>query len=270
MNVINTKTDLYYPEFDEKNSTSEDQYLCWSLGPQVIKGFYQLKNPKSQLIATELKDKKTNVDLFFNIVHNLSLVQMGFLLNSDKFSVVFDENYFFSKLKFGSVESIKKLAPKLVTMPFNFLNWLHQKAIAAQDLAPLHALDVERLHSYFEPILMARPSKTEGIQILELLVDLILLEKSESLLQEALKGPTANLVLKNLKELRYPQTAARDQQQAQNQLNWPGQVTAKFQRRGDRSGYDLHFFASHPSELKKTLQQLEKVAEEWKSQSQNL
>ncbi len=271
MNVINwetlqknqLKTDLCYPEFHSAQIRNPID-ICWAIDQQIIKNF---SSPSDKAISINFLDKKTNVDNFFSIVPQLSLVQFCFLLGSSLFSQIFDEEYFATKAQLGNISQIKSLIPVVTSLNQDFLAWLHEKCIRAQDLASFVLIKPEQLEKFLGPFLKLNPSKSDGVQILELLIDLILLEKPDEFIFRSLQQKNASAALVQLKELRYPQTANRDHLQSQINLSWPQNVNAKFQRRGDRAGFDLQVFVGNSNELKKTINNLEKVIEEWKSQS---
>ncbi len=270
MNVINwktlpkdqLKTDLCYPEFHSAQIRNSID-ICWAIEQQIIKNF---SSSSATAISINFLDKKTSVASFFSIVPQLSLVQFCFLLRSSTFSQIFDEEYFSSKAQLGNLSQIKSLVSFITSLNQDFLTWLHEKNLRAQDLASAILVKPEQLEKFLSAFLQLAPSKSEGVQILELLADLILLEKTDEALLSSLQK-NAPAALGKLKELRYPQATTRDRLQSHLNLSWPQNVNAKFQRRGDRAGFDLQVFVGNSNELKKTINHLEKVIEEWKSQS---
>ncbi len=97
-------------------------------------------------------------------------------------------------------------------------------------------------------------------------MELILLNtKSEELILD--QQIPAEDIIKKLKLLRYPKTLASDEEKKNNSLLWPTSTQVQAQRRGDRWGYNIHFFVSGPQELTKTIEQFQKAAEQWKNQS---
>ncbi|MEK6773635.1 MAG: hypothetical protein AABY64_06825 [Bdellovibrionota bacterium] len=264
------KSDLQFPEFPSPTRApgkSIQVPLAWSIGDQLISGFTLSKG--AQALSIPLSDTKSNVDYFYEVNPKLSVPQVCFLINSPVFSTLFDTDYFFSCWGKGQKENLSALATSLITFPMELLCWIHEKDVGVQDLAPLKAISFEQIHHFIESFLKTRPSKTEGVQILELVVDLTLLGTSQEEILSAMDGG-AHIALKNLKVLRYPNTMDRDQDlKGKLLLSWPSNIQTKFQRRGDRAGFDLQLFVSSSTELKKTVNHLEKVVEEWKSLSQN-
>ena len=107
------------------------------------------------------------------------------------------------------------------------------------------------------------PSKSEGVQILEWIVDLLLIHPTDEEKISSLLNGKLNAVQNQLQAWRYPQATSQDQQRKNLQLPWPSAIQNKFSRRGDRSGFDLRLFVAHPSELKKIIHGFERVLEEW-------
>jgi len=261
------KSDLQFPEFSKESGPRRQLPLAWAIGDQLICGF-GLK-PEIQAFSISPGDLHSNVDYFFEFNPDLSLVQISFLLQSPLFSNFFDQEYFFSQWGKGQKESLIRIVPHILAFPLSFLFWLHDKDVRASDLAPLRAISPENIQFFTQVFLQCRPSKSEGVQILEHVVDLCLMSLSEQKITECFSS-SASETLKQLKLLRYPHTAHRDQDLKENlKISWPANVQARYQRRGDKSGFDLQVFVSNSNELKKTVIHLEKAIEEWKSLSQN-
>jgi hypothetical protein len=149
----------------------------------------------------------------------------------------------------------------------NFKTWKEQKKVKDQDLIFTHSLK-ENLHlelftKISEQMASLTPSFTEGLNFLELATELILMGHTESLF-ESNRDFTA--WLENLKKLRFPQTAARDEllKQKFESLPWPAGAKIKFERRGDKAGVELKMFISNPSDVTKIMAALERVGQEFK------
>lgn len=261
------KSDLQFPEFSKKSGPQRRQPVAWAIGDQLISGFEMPQ--ETQAFSISSQDKQANVDFFFEFNPELSLVQLCFLLKSDEFSKLFDPSYFFSRWNKGQKENLIPVVPVILALPSGLLQWLHEKDVRPFDLAPFRAVTAETMNFIAESFLQTRSSKSEGVQILEYAVDLFLMKTSTEKILSCFSHSAAE-TLKQLKMLRHPQTAQRDQV-AQEKLNihWPSNVQARYQRRGDKTGFDLQMFVANSSDLKKTITHLEKVIEEWKSLSQN-
>lgn len=174
-------------------------------------------------------------------------------------------------------ENLSLLAQKLIQIPMDIQRWLSQKKLAPQDLAPLRALeDLSVLDDFWDEILLANPSKSDGVKWLEMLIELILMGFSKSQLmstasstENAPSNSTAQW-LSHLHALRYP-LATQQAEQAEQKIrsfSWPPKSEARWVRRGDRSGVELKLFFSNPQELKINNIRLEKIAQDLENNTQ--
>jgi len=237
--------------------------------------FTKIGGPSSR--TQEIQIQQTN--LYFQLHSKLSLLQKLVLLQSPAFADFFDLQTFFSHLPPRSQSELMELSKIICNLPEKFKKWVHEKDLHFFDLAPLLSIKSEtagldviknaatlRLQSILENWDQIHFSKSQGIQALELLVELILLNtKSEELILD--QQIPAEDIIKKLKLLRYPKTLASDEEKKNNSLLWPTSTQVQAQRRGDRWGYNIHFFVSGPQELTKTIEQFQKAAEQWKNQS---
>lgn len=158
-------------------------------------------------------------------------------------------------------EDLLILATKITALPFAVQQWLTQKKLAPQDLAPLRAVnDLNILNDYWEILLSLNPSKSEGTKGIELLVELILMGHSKETLNT--HATTTQSWLSFLQSLRYPLSTQQDlhAESKIRTLHWPAKSEARWVRRGDRSGVELKLFFSNPEELKINLVRLEKIS----------
>ncbi len=260
------KSDLKFPEFLESSSKSRSLPLAWAIGDQLISSFES--ETLTQALSVEVADGRSHVDYFFEIHPRFTLAQFGFLAQSPLFASIFDEDYFFSRWGKGQQESLKELLPVVSALSAALLAWLHEKDLQPADLNPLKTLPLGKINFIAKVFLQARPSKSEGVQILELVTDLCLMSLSEEQILAAFDD-SANSTLIQLKILRYPQTHQRDLASKEKlKISWPKNIQARYQRRGDKAGFDVQMFVASSADLKKTVTHLEKVVEEWKSLSQ--
>lgn len=151
-------------------------------------------------------------------------------------------------------------AEALLQQSIGFQKWCESKKVGPQDLAPLLSaggLDIRPLKL---KIVSLNLSKSEGIQALELGIDLMLMGHS----WDEIKGSepdSGKTWLHHLTQIRYPQTFQRDQERQKRWqgLPWPGTSQARWVRQGDRAGVELKIFVSQPSDLKKHLVSLQRV-----------
>lgn len=144
--------------------------------------------------------------------------------------------------------------------------WLESKKAAGIDLPFLTLLKSESqlsiLDKVFEKFEVVRPSFSDGVKILELVTENILIRPNDNSLENLFEhSDSAENWLKNLNHLRYPITTARDSELENKMmaLPWPYGAKTKFERRGDRSGVELKLFISSEADLTKVISSLERV-----------
>jgi hypothetical protein len=148
----------------------------------------------------------------------------------------------------------------------DFKTWTEARKVKDSDLLFRRALKSHLQKALFlklaDHLATLNPSFSEGVQTLELLTDLILMGHDEDLFEDSLGFSSWQ---KNLKQLRYPETTARDDQLKHKleKLPWPYGAKIKFERRGDRAGVELKLFVSSPTDLTKILASLERVQQEF-------
>lgn len=144
-------------------------------------------------------------------------------------------------------------AQRVLSFEEHFLNWLHLKKVSPQELQVLNITDQisENLFNDFNSILSyitSQPcSRQQGIQILELSLELLALEKpvlSILNLEDSLNGILPAALIKKLQTIRYPTTTSKDasRENILNTKRWPQNTEARWLRQGDRSGLELKIF----------------------------
>lgn len=144
--------------------------------------------------------------------------------------------------------------------------WLESKKAPETELPFLTLLKSEMqlavLDKVIEKFESVRPSFSDGVKILELVTENILISADDNGLENLFEhSESAEKWLKNLAHLRYPVTAARDSELETKMmaLPWPYGAKTKFERRGDRSGVELKLFISSEADLTKVISSLERV-----------
>lgn len=179
-------------------------------------------------------------------------------------------------------ENLTLLAQKVIDLPLDIQRWFSQKKFAPQDLAPLRAInDLSVLSDYWDDLLLANPSKSEGAKWLEMLIELILMGLPKELLKLSCHWPldtnnsrihpdSTTQWLAHLHRLRYPLATQQTKRVEQkiHSFAWPPKSEARWTRRGDRSGVELKLFFSNPQELKVNTLRLEKIAQTLENNNQ--
>lgn len=147
----------------------------------------------------------------------------------------------------------------------NYKNWLSEKNIKESDLIFTRSLKKEIHQELFkkaaDQITQLKPTYSEGLQLFEVLTDLVLMGHDEVLFENS---ALLDVYKKHLLSLRYPVTQNRDEdlKKKYEQLPWPAGAKIKFERRGDRAGVELKLFISNPTDLTKAIAALERVQQE--------
>jgi hypothetical protein len=144
--------------------------------------------------------------------------------------------------------------------------WLESKNAVGTDLPFLNLLKSEVQFSVLDRALekfeVVRPSFSEGVKILELVTENILMSPDDNSLENVFENSqSVQAWMKHLNTLRYPMTSARDSELESKMLAlpWPYGSKTKFERRGDRSGVELKLFVSSEADLTKIISSLERV-----------
>ena len=151
-------------------------------------------------------------------------------------------------------------------MENSFTQWATDKKVKDSDLHFTRVLKSPQHQEIFKflsnQLADLRPSFSEGLSVLELLTELILIGHNEDLFLN-----TANLTSwqTHLRQLRFPMTTEKDSflKTKFENLPWPQGAKVKFERRGDRSGAEIKFFVSTSTDLTKLISALERVQQEF-------
>ena len=144
-------------------------------------------------------------------------------------------------------------------------DWVLAKKLRSQDLRFLTLLAQTEQREKFcmvtDEFFRSSPTFSEGLQILETVVDLILMKKAS----EIPAYTDFQSWRHQLTKLRHPITSAHDdaRKSAIEQLKWPHGSKIKIERRGDRHGVELKVFISSPTDLTKMIASLERVKDDF-------
>lgn len=146
-----------------------------------------------------------------------------------------------------------------------FAQWQTDKKVKPTDLAFIQSLkseaDQDLFYKLADQLTAFKLSFSEGLKVLELLTELILMGHQEKLFEGIDDFKKWSL---SLKQLRYPHTTSTDvnlKTKLEN-LPWPSQAKIKFERRGDRAGVEVKFFVSSSTDVTKLIASLERVQTE--------
>ncbi len=147
-------------------------------------------------------------------------------------------------------------------MENTFKLWAAEKKVKDSDLVFAKALKTAAQQDLFFQLAghlaSLRPSFSEGLTVLELITELILINPATDLKAHASSLATWT---QHLKQLRYPMATILDAatKAKLEALPWPQGSKVKFERRGDRAGVEIKFFVSSSVDITKLQASLERV-----------
>lgn len=156
-------------------------------------------------------------------------------------------------LRFSSeLESIFGI---LIKTPESFQNWASEKDLGAKDLS---ILKLSYDSNFLEKIVSLNCSKQIGCKILEWGIELSGQFSWDRILE---KSNNTDTWYKDLFQLRYPNTSARDQDfhLRVGQTPWPRQVDAQWKRAGDKAGVEIRFTTVSPADFQQKSEALIKI-----------
>ena len=202
-------------------------------------------------------------ELLLDIFGSLSFVEVCLLYQAAKKHSSLHESVdwklFFQKQKLQFNSRNPELSEKLETMTHEFLTWAQERQMSSQDLMPMNSLDnpdsLNSLKTLTKNFRTLKLSRNEGKKILDLLVDLILMDK-ETLELIPLSGK--DNWLQQLMVKRHPNTLNSDKS-PQIKKAWPAYVQIKSSRQGDRIVHKLHLTYSNEEDLNSKLKRLSQM-----------
>ncbi len=182
-------------------------------------------------------------------------------LNLQEFSAAF--GFFWN-------EAAAQLYAAHLAWPDSFKNWVLQKKAHINDLRPLILVsrlperEKNQVLQLLNVIGSLNPSLSQGKQLLEAFIDVASTEQNfeplESLILD-LRTQNKNLEssLKKLLKLKNPVTSKLDGQKQNfvNKSNWPTAVKVKFQRQGDKAGFEVSTFVTTAAQCESLLAKIE-------------
>lgn len=163
---------------------------------------------------------------------------------------------YFQKQKRFYNEKLIKLFEALRLGSSEFLHWCHDKKMENKDLYPLLCLKEKDHQSLFTQLSSFFPqqnmSRSDGREALDLLIDLLLLNKTF----EDLKPQEKSNWLKSLRQMRNTKTSNSDSTNNSLTTSWPQFVKVKKQRQGDRLIHQMEIQFLNQEDLEKKLSRL--------------
>lgn len=242
-------------------------FFCWD--DELLCGFdTKIKNELQ--IVINLKSSETQMaDVLAFIYPQLTLPELARLYTKLKvIKEIKDWGHFFSLYKIRFCENLISTLDILVQTPISFQLWVSQKQIQARELSPLKCIsNFVDIEPFLNKFLELNLTRSQGIQVLELLIELIEMKISKEVLHSLMNGSPNSIHVK-LMEMRYP-LATEKQNNVQNKLDNIFKVTgveALSRRYGDKSGVEVKFFSETNWDFQQRLNSLNKWYETNKDQ----
>lgn len=152
----------------------------------------------------------------------------------------------------------------------DFQQWVKDKKLTSSHLSPLTEFsDIQRLQALLNWIGRNRPSHSQGVQILELAGELLLMGISLDAAFETTQNP--EILLKKLKKLRHPLASTEEERKSNivQALSWSKQMKGRWIRQNDRTGLEVQFQCFSMKEFKQKIQNLQHIVRQMEEQKKN-
>lgn len=201
------------------------------------------------------------VELFKDCYANLSLPELTrfYFLAQNKFEI--DWSRFFYSYHFKWSEEIKKTLYTVSQCSIPFQQWLAQKQVGPQELAPLNWYfhQYSRIPTAFLQQFTMQMSRNSGVKILELGIELL---ATNYPLETVLKySQSPERWLQSLQSLRFPLTHDRDTEWKEKvqAVPWPRQINAQWKREGDHAAIEVKFSFLNAEDFESKIRQLNNI-----------
>ncbi len=150
--------------------------------------------------------------------------------------------------------------PQILKHSLPFKSWVKDKKLSLRELSILTEFSkLDSIKPILEWIGQNQPSHSQGSQILELSGELLLMGKSLKILFEKEHDP--KILLKKLKDLRYPLSSKQDKQRTQiiKNLPWSSFLKGRWVRNKDQGCLEVSFQSSSIKDLEQKIKNLEQI-----------
>ncbi|MBC6415318.1 MAG: hypothetical protein GDA46_02890 [Bdellovibrionales bacterium] len=145
----------------------------------------------------------------------------------------------------------------------SFHKWTLQKKLNEKNLTILTEFqDIKKIQALIQWIENHHVSHSQGIQILELGGELLLMNKS--LLSVLKEKQQSQKLIEKLKEMRFPKSSLREKEKKQilNKLQLGKSIKAKYIREKDRTGLQLEFKSFSLKDFNQKIQKLNSLSKQ--------
>jgi hypothetical protein len=237
--------------------------LPYAFSGELICGFRHNDNDK----AIELDaDSLSVMQVFKDIFPVLTLPELSrFIKKLKAHNINWPLDDFLKLYNLRMDQNLERAIALVHQLPMRFQNWLSLKQVGPRELMPLfaHRLSDQDL----EKVAQMNPSRTEGVQIIEFMVDITLLGKECPVWNEE----RADKYIESLKSVRYPLRTESDRlrESRLKLLSWPKRSDVRWHKHTDAPQIEFKTFWQSPIDLKSTIESLQVVLKQTEDKSKS-
>lgn len=229
---------------------------CYGWNQQLLTGF---ERNDSQVLCL----KGSLPVLIGQLYPSLKISELGRLYKKLKaFNPQLDLGDWLKTYKLRDSEGLEKFFRALRMTPDFFQDWADAKDLRQKDLEILNCFSsVTDFFPALEFFQNHSPSKSLGVQWLELSGELWLMGKKQTVLK-AMQISDSQGCIKELQRARHPVTSDLFESKKTDfsSLSWPSQTQFQLRRQGDKDLLEVKIQALNGSDLQKKLEQLTKIS----------
>lgn len=237
----------------------------------LVAGFDRAESSACLLVSS---DEYPLEEILSSLYPNLAFTELARLFAQlETLNIKLEWPKFCSRLGHRWIDDWSVLFHIINSAPASLCDWWQEREVSARDLAPLKALPEDLIAGWYllaQKMVMFAPSKSEGVQTLEWLVDVMLICDATArveLEKNLLQSTSYNAFRICVRQARFHQSSMSEKTHGQkvSRLPWPAKAKTAWVRHGDRDGIEIKLFLSSADELKKQIASLDHVAECWQA-----
>lgn len=215
----------------------------------------------------DLGESCTLIEAFASIYEKLNLMELARLFRAVRNSPQLqDLNWTKLVEAYGmrDSEAHREILHRLLDVTEPMQKWVEEKDLSVRDLMILLSFDsLKSLQPCFHFLSEKSCSKSEGVKILELYGELILLDRDAATTLSLASTPAD--ALRSLELLRYPMRKSMQMtlEEKLKSVQMPLRTQARFLTQGDETSLELKLQAKNPEDLKKRLESLQNMETSW-------
>lgn len=156
-------------------------------------------------------------------------------------------------------------------LPADFQNWASDKDLGQRELRPLLLIkNFPEFFPHLSALAVQNPPRGEGVQLLEMTVELLLMDVPIQTIQEIFEMEPFRAILE-MRGLRYPQRAGKQalMEEKCKKLPWPKGTQLKWNFLRDQPSLELKLLLQSEAELRALAQSMLEIQERLTSEDRN-